>query len=331
MKSGVNICINNLKPLPPFMGILIFIVLLFFSCEKKAEDPIIDWDNHQAFKAQYSISSLNKTTIFSNTGEVVNKVDLREVSGLAESQVNNSTLWAHNDSGNGNILYLLDKATGRIKVQYQLKGIENIDWEDIEVGPGPIQGVSYIYLGDIGDNSGDRENAIIYRFKEPVFDGSQEGKLIELNIDHDALVFTYPGGSRDAETLLLDHNSNDLYIISKRDLPARIYVFPFPQDAKKKTKVILVGTIPLFAPVGGNVNPNGKEILVKTYDKIFYWQHEKEEPLWKSLSRAPEVAPYNPIEPQGEAICFDTSGNYFTLSEEVERKEVFLYNYKRIK
>lgn len=313
------------------LGILIFYGIFFFSCEKKVETPVVDWENHQPFKAEYAVLNLDPATLFAQKVNEVNTVDLSEVSGLAESQVNQGGLWAHNDSGNGNILYLIDKNTGKIKGSYRINGAESIDWEDMEVGPGPQPGINYIYMGDIGDNTAKRPYSTIYRFEEPVFEESHEGKFMELDINVDALNFMYPDGARDAETLLLDHNSSDLYIISKREFPARVYVYPFPQDAKNTTSLFLAGTLPFFAPVGGNAGPNGDEILVKTYDKIFYWQHNKNVPLWETLAKAPEIAPYDPVEPQGEAICFDSEGNYFTLSEKTEEGDVVLYKYVRNK
>lgn len=312
-------------------GIMVFLVIFIFSCEKKVENPEVDWENHQPFKAEYAVLNLEPATLFAQKGNEVNPVDLREVSGMSESQVNTDGLWAHNDSGNGNILYLIDKNTGKIKVSYRINGAKNIDWEDMEVGPGPQAGMTYIYLGDFGDNSANRPNLTIYRFQEPVFEESHDGKFMELDIDVDALSFTYPDGAKDAETLLLDHNSRDLYIISKREFPAKVYVYPFPQDGSNTTRLFLAGTLPFFGPVGGNVGSNGNEILVKTYDKIFYWQHNKNIPLWETLAKAPEIAPYDPVEPQGEAICFDASGNYFTLSEIVGNEDAVLYKYVRNK
>ena len=50
---------------------------------------------------------------------------------------------------------------------WDLKGVDHHDFEDITQGEGPNPGISYIYLGDIGNNDYDREEIYIYRFPEP--------------------------------------------------------------------------------------------------------------------------------------------------------------------
>ena len=48
------------------------------------------------------------------------------------------------------------------------------DWEDIAVGPGPEPGVSYVYIGDIGDNLRLRSTISLLRFPEPDLDNPPE-------------------------------------------------------------------------------------------------------------------------------------------------------------
>jgi hypothetical protein len=302
---------------------------IFISCYTKDEVSIKSWENFEPFNAQYTTSKLINSDEFVATGAALGTVDIEEASGIAESQVNPNSLWTHNDSDNTNSIFLLNKSTGKIRAEYVLKGVQNIDWEDIEIGPGSENGANYIYLADIGDNLGSRSKSIIYRFTEPKFEASHEGKVIELDLETDILEYTYPEGSRDAETLLIDHKTRDLYIISKRDFPARVFIYPYPQNTTASTTLTKVGSLPLFMPVGGNVSPDGKEILVKTYQEIFYWQHDVNEPLWKTLSKEPLIAPYNPVEPQGEAICFDTNGGYYTLSEKANNVQPVLYFYRK--
>lgn len=50
---------------------------------------------------------------------------------------------------------------------WDLEDVDHKDFEDITQGPGPIQGINYIYLGDIGNNDYDREEVYVYRFPEP--------------------------------------------------------------------------------------------------------------------------------------------------------------------
>ena len=47
-------------------------------------------------------------------------------------------LWTHNDAGGENRIFAID-SNGISRGTYYLNGIENRDWEDIAVGPGPIE------------------------------------------------------------------------------------------------------------------------------------------------------------------------------------------------
>jgi hypothetical protein len=66
--------------------------------------------------------------------------------------------------------------------------------------------------------------------------------------------------------------------------------------------------------VAGDISIND-EILLKTYDNIYYWKRQQGESIYQTLAKQPKILPYKP-EPQGESITWKTDGNgYFTLSE----------------
>ena len=91
---------------------------------------------------------------------------LVECSGLVASRNNVSVLWAHNDSNNPPQLFALD-TQGRLLGIYNLTGAANTDYEDIGIGPGPLPNVSYLYVGDIGDNAENRSTIRVYQIPEP--------------------------------------------------------------------------------------------------------------------------------------------------------------------
>jgi len=78
---------------------------------------------------------------------------LSETSGLIFW---NNNLWTHNDNSDSNI-YMLDTLYGRIVQAYPLAGIENRDWEEIS------QDEDYVYIGDFGNNSGNRTDVRILK------------------------------------------------------------------------------------------------------------------------------------------------------------------------
>jgi hypothetical protein len=52
------------------------------------------------------------------------------------------SLWTNQDSGRPNALYLISKDGKSIK-EYNVPGTTNRDWEDVAIGPGPANGVTY--------------------------------------------------------------------------------------------------------------------------------------------------------------------------------------------
>ena len=81
--------------------------------------------------------------------------EVNETSGLF---VHNGLLWTHNDSGGKPILYGLDTVTFEVVQKVTLANARNKDWEDV-----CTDGVN-VYVGDFGNNKGNRDNLRIYVF-----------------------------------------------------------------------------------------------------------------------------------------------------------------------
>src|SRR5579871_1516352 len=100
--------------------------------------------------ATYNGSWITDTDFTAMTTGKITDAGLEEASGIAASTHYPNMLWTHNDSGNPNDIFLID-STGTIRGRWFISNGSNRDWEDICIGPGPVAGVHYIYLGDIGD------------------------------------------------------------------------------------------------------------------------------------------------------------------------------------
>ncbi|MCH7774875.1 MAG: lamin tail domain-containing protein, partial [Bacteroidetes bacterium] len=260
---------------------------------------------------------------------LVEHPELTEASGLVESRKNAHVLWSHNDRNNQNRLFAFNSAGTHLGI-YWIDGVENRDWEDLAIGPGPIPNVDYLYIGDIGDNDAVHENKYIYRVPEPVVDFNQVP--VEITIfDVDTIIFQYPDGNRDAETLLLDPLTKDLYVVSTREFEdIRVYRAPYPQPTNQVFTLEHVATIQLSQIVGGDISPSGLEILLKTYTSMYYWNRSSNQNLWETFDNPPIILPYIE-EMQGEAVSWaaDSMG-YYTLSEEPNNIPAHLFYYPRI-
>lgn len=260
---------------------------------------------------------------------------LQEASGLVASRVHPGVLWTHNDSGDGPYLYALT-TDGRHLGVFTLSGAEARDWEDLAIGPGPIPGVDYLYAGDIGDNDAQQDLKYVYRVAEPAVGIDQAPGDASLT-DVAKITLRYPDGPSDAETMLVDPLSGDLYVLTKRSTDVAIYRAAAPVSTSDVITMERSGTVALprvaGAPaagqgaVGGDISPSGLEVLLKTYSSVYYWRRDSADDAFFGVPH--QTLPYVP-EPQGEAIAWaaDQSG-YFTLSEEPRSIPAMLYFYPR--
>lgn len=253
--------------------------------------------------------------------------EITEASGLAASQRNSDVLWTHNDSGDSARLFAMDVHGVHLGI-FHLEGIQARDWEDMAVGPGPVPNTPYLYVGDIGDNSESVPLKQIYRIPEPVVTLGMDVGEVHL-AGADTLPFQYPDGAHDAETLMIDPLTTEFYVVTKGADSARVYRGTFVPGTDDAQVLQRLTALPLALVTGGDISPDGTEILLKTYTNIFYWKREAGESIVQTLSRESFTLPYQ-IEIQGEAVCWNTnSGGYFTLSEQWGIVLPHLYYYQR--
>jgi len=287
--------------------IVLLSLLAFFSCsEKKTTTSSIAFEKGKELK------------------ELKNKT-LSELSGLAASSTNPAYLWTINDSGNDNKIFLIDENLN-IKLTCTLDGIVNRDWEDIAVGPGPDSTKHYVYVADIGDNEAIYPLKYIYRFEEPLANDSTP----EITITQfDTITVTLAGKQKDTEALLLNPLNRNLYIVSKREEPVHVYELKYPYSTKDTLVIESIVSIPVTQIVAGDFSADGKEILMKNYNNIYYWPNDDQKSLATVLQEKPIEIPYK-VEPQGESITWARDGSgFYTISEMNKGKKSFLYFYKR--
>jgi len=82
---------------------------------------------------------------------------IEETSGLIWFR---EAYWTHNDSGGAAAIYKIDPATGQVIQTIGIANGTNVDMEDI------TQDDEYIYVGDIGNNHGNRDDLVIYKIKK---------------------------------------------------------------------------------------------------------------------------------------------------------------------
>ncbi len=255
-----------------------------------------------------------------NSGRVSSR-SLDEASGLVGSARNPGLFYSHNDSGGSARVYAL-RADGGLAATIRVSAARSVDWEDIAVGPGPTTGVSYVYVGDIGDNARSRSDIRVYRFAEPALDVGAANRAVSVTAE--TLRLRYPDGAHNAETLLLDPVAGELFVLTKHDSGSSgLYVARPPLSTTTTQTLEAVATLRFGSgalagsplATGGDISKDGSAILLRTYSDAFLWPRAQGTTLAEAFAETP--CPVNVAsERQGEAIAFASdNGSYFTLSE----------------
>ena len=287
-------------------------LLWLIGCDLKEEPSDVSFTENQKVDSLFLLGKAQ--------GTLTNPL-LEEVSGLVLSQRYPNRMYLHTDSGGEAAVYVID-TLGNELGKIDLPGIKNRDWEDMALGQGP-NGTSYLYLADVGDNDGKYDEIYLVRFPEPELLQPVSSSNIE------QAVLNYVGGPRDAETLLADPLSGDLFLVSKRESKSALYQVPLSAFQGVKQSLQKIHEFDFTGAVGGDVSKDGGQVLIKTYFQVFYWSRDLGETLLQALQRPAIRLPYTP-EPQGEAIGFNRYGNaYFTLSEKRNGVLPVLYRYAK--
>ena len=238
-----------------------------------------------------------------------------EASGVVASRSNKGVLWIHNDSGDSPPRVFAVSATGADLGTYNIADVEALDWEDIAADE------QYLYLADIGDNAEIRPFVTVYRVPEPAVSAEQLPVVAEVQ-GAEALVLEYPDGPHNAETILVDPTTSDLFIVTKSpDGKSLVFRATAPHSPDELVQLELVTTLAFSSDAlpgiplttGGDVTPAGDAEVIRTYNSAFLWQRPKGASLAAAFDSAPCPVPLR-TEPQGEAIGFDTDGaGYFTV------------------
>jgi len=283
------------------------IALLLISLVLQAKAP--------AFKSASILGQISESTI-------------DEASGLGISRKNLGIIYTHNDGSQGKVFALNLKGDLIAILNLPPDIIKtNSDFEDIAVGVGPENGISYIYFGDFGDNNALRTNKSVIRFPEPIIDANKPQENLTIS-NIDVINFKFDDGLRDCETLMIDPWTKDIILVSKRETFVAAYTLSneeIPSDNEYTAKKISTlkfgkGSFAGSGVTGGDISSDGKEILIRDYGNMYYFSREIGEDLGSVLSKDPDKIPqYNlfpNIEPQGEAVAWDSdASSFYTTSE----------------
>jgi hypothetical protein len=253
---------------------------------------------------------------------------INESSGLACSWRNEGILWTHNDSGDDAWLYAINRK-GQTVARLKVHRAENVDWEDIAIGPGE-NGIPALYISDLGNNSHKRKDLTLYRVEEPLLDTNktmQSGKTARAT----AYPVRYPDGNFDCETILVHPKTGEIVFVTKEGSgKSGVYRYPMPLRPDETVVLVKVGEITfknsflsgnsLLArgermTTGGAVSRDGLRAIVRTYTQALEWKIAPNQTLADALRGQPTQF-LLPLSPQGESIAYRLDGKALLTTSE---------------
>lgn len=164
-------------------------------------------------------SCLYATTNYALENIVDLNANLEEISGLAFF---NNSLWTHTDGGGEDKLYRIDTLSGEVTKTVIIATADNQDWEDM------AQSDTHVFIGDFGNNQGNRTNLRIYRIKKSDLENATvvNADLIEFGYG-DQTDFTAAPNDHDFDCEAFFYHNGELHLFTKNwtDFQTRYYRF----------------------------------------------------------------------------------------------------------
>jgi len=247
-----------------------------------------------------------------------------ESSGLVASRTLPGAYWTHNDSGDGPFIYAFN-TRGESLATYRVTGANARDWEDISIGPGPQPNRTYLYIGDIGDNGEKRPDIVVYRVAEPDLKTANKAstKARPLTTEPaEAIRLKYPDGNHDAEALLVQPTTGNIYIMTKVAFRnPTVYEAAAPFTSGKTITMKRIGEVhipSLFggAITGGSVSPDGRRVALcdyfQGYELVLPASSRNFDDIWKEKMTGFDLGKRE----QGESIAYRLDGNALLATSE---------------
>ena len=184
---------------------------------------------------------------------------LKESSGLCYTDGN---LWTFGDGGNPNKIYKIDSSTGEILQTVEIENFQNIDWEDITADS------TYIYIGDFGNNNGNRSDLRIIRIQKT----DLNVQAANLKVNGEAINFSYSDQTNFDKASRTDFDCESvisighfLYVFSKDGIDFRTRCYKIP-DQPGSYKVSPISSFDTQGKLtAATFNPVTREIALLGY------------------------------------------------------------------
>lgn len=247
---------------------------------------------------------------------------IAETSGLVFFD---NRLITHNDSGGMNALYEINEGNGNIDRTVIIQNATNRDWEDICADD------DYIYIGDFGNNNGNRTDLKIYKVLKTDYLSSEQvsAEIIEFSYE-DQNDFTSSPNSTNFDAEALISFGDDLYIFTKNWVDQRTNIYKLPKIkgsyvAEKIDEFDAEGLV-----TGGTFNPLASKVVLTGYAGIRAFAIELRGFTNGKFSNG-VIDKYNlniplPASFQTEAVTYSDISNFYISAEKNALGSAALYS-----
>jgi hypothetical protein len=286
--------------------------------------------SHASPSRRYAVNSAELSQDYDKPVQVgrIESAEITESSGLAPSFCQPDVFWTHNDSGDNAFIFAID-LKGKHLGTWRVGNARNDDWEDVASYKDPT-GTCYLYIGDIGNNKRERAQLRVYRVKEPVVstDAASSSKKSPLRTEPaDAAIFRYSDSPHDAETLMVQPQSGDIYVLTKRiDGPSLVFKFtpqfgsPSVAHAERIAELSLPA-VPNGLITGGAISSDGTRVVVCDYSagyELILGVSATFDDIWKQRPIPVDLGDRK----QGEAVTFSADGRSLIATSERKNSPV---------
>jgi hypothetical protein len=255
---------------------------------------------------------------------------VNESSGLVASRIAPGIYWTHNDSADGPFIYAIT-SKGDFMGVWKVAGARAVDWEDISVGPGPDPTKSYLYIGDIGDNGSSRSEIVVYRVPEPkpTMPVTSTKAKPEITEQAESIRLRYPDGSHDAEALMVNPKTGDIFIVTKIAISnPSVYEAVAPFTPGKQTMLKNRGPLKipsLFGGIitGGSVSPDGTHVALCDYFQAYEITLPHSSKSFNEIWKQPLISFDFGKRKQGESIAYRFDGRALLGTSEGKGSQIF--------
>lgn len=184
--------------------------------------------------------------------------ELKEISGITAS---GTDIWAITDKPHATV-YRLD-LSGNLKQQVEITNAEATDVEAVAAD------ADYIYIGDVGDNTGDRVERRIIKVAKSAIKKEKDAK-----VTGEVIGFVFAGGGQteskkqnnfDCESLLSYKDSLYVFTKDRQDKETRLFVLP--KKAGKHTARFIDSFDSKGLITDAAINPANNEVALTGYHK----------------------------------------------------------------